>query len=339
MSARLPATVNRVPESGVPGEALPAAWGPRFGAWCLDGLIALVITAVVAIPFGDSGSSNDDASALGLLIAVVVCTAYYWLTMCRGGERNGQTLGKQAVGIRVVRNDGQPVRGGIVLFRELFLKFFLGWITAVGWLIDGLWPLGDRENRAIHDHIAATHVVTVPARVRAPRPLPQPPLALAPDIECYLTDARRAATRIRGAIDRAELPYAEVGHEIDSLLGVMDRSAQRAQLLHEALDDTPVTKVEGRLAELEGDADRQELIDALDQQLEVQRRMQRQLSRFKDEMERIVVELETIRGSLLNVAASTDVEDQERLADRVRGLRDGMSAVATGMSAGYDADD
>ena len=42
-------------------------------------------------------------------------------------------------------------------------------------------------------------------------------------------------------------------------------------------------------------------------------------------MERIVVELETIRGSLISVSASTDADNQQRLADRVRGLRDEMA--------------
>ncbi len=151
----------------------------------------------------------------------------------------------------------------------------------------------------------------------------------------YLTAARAAETRIHDAIERAELPYVEVGREVDSLLVVMERSARRAQLLDEALGDTPMARIEERL---DGAANtgRHELANALQQQLEVQRRLQAQRDRFEDEMERIVVELETIRGSLISVSASTDADDQQRLADRVRGLRDEMSAVATGMSAGFD---
>ena len=47
-------------------------------------------------------------------------------------------------------------------------------------------------------------------------------------------------------------------------------------------------------------------IDALTHQLSVQRKMESQLARFYDEMERMVVELDTIRGSLVSVSASTD---------------------------------
>ena len=53
------------------------------------------------------------------------------------------------------------------------------------------------------------------------------------------------------------------------------------------------------------------------------------------EMERMVVELDTVRANLVSTAASGDVANQERLADRVRSLRDEMSAVSEGMDAGY----
>jgi DNA repair exonuclease SbcCD ATPase subunit len=171
--------------------------------------------------------------------------------------------------------------------------------------------------------------------VRRPAPVPAAPRSLAPEIQGHLRAAAAAETRIHEAIQRAGLPYVDVGREVDSLLVVMERSAQRAQLLHEALADTPVARIEARLNAL-ASTDRHELASALEQQLEVQRRLQAQLDRFTDEMERIVVELETIRASLISVSASTDADNQQRLADRVRGLRDEMSAVATGMNAGYD---
>ena len=74
---------------------------------------------------------------------------------------------------------------------------------------------------------------------------------------------------------------------------------------------------------------------ALREQLVVQRRMQEQLQRFDGEMERMVVELDTVRANLVSTAASGDAQNQERLAERVRSLRDEMSAVSEGMDAGY----
>ena len=49
----------------------------------------------------------------------------------------------------------------------------------------------------------------------------------------------------------------------------------------------------------------------------------------------MVIELDTVRANLVSTAASGDAQNQERLAERVRSLRDEMSAVSEGMDAGY----
>ena len=41
--------------------------------------------------------------------------------MARGGERNGQTLGKQIVGIRVIRDDGDPYNFGTAFVRQFLV--------------------------------------------------------------------------------------------------------------------------------------------------------------------------------------------------------------------------
>jgi uncharacterized RDD family membrane protein YckC len=338
-----------VPPSPVrPGPAASsyvlAGWGARVGAALIDLAIAWVIAFAAVIPFSqidDPDSTSDDINGLWwLLVVVLLCTAYFALTMSRKGTHNGQTLGKQATGVRVVRNDGRPIGLSTVLLRELLLKFAVGIVTGIGWIVDSLWPLGERENRALHDLAASTHVITTrrpPPRPMAPPGIhvPPPRRQLAPVIEGHLSAARAAERRIHDAIARAQLPYVEVGREVHALLGVMDSSAGRAQLLYETLEHTPVTKVEGRLAQLEGTS-KIELIGALQEQLTVQRRMDEQLTSYLDEMERMVVELETIHGSLLNLSASTDAGVQQQLADQVCSLRDEMATVAAGMSEAFD---
>src|SRR4051812_19555462 len=152
------------------------------------------------------------------------------------------------------------------------------------------------------------------------------PATLAPPIARRLADARATEARIKDAIARAELPFAEVSDEVDGLVALMEQSARRAQLLHEVLDETPPATIERRLAQLEGTG-KAELIDALQQQLAVLRRVDGQLSRFYDEMERLLVELDTVRGTLVSVSASSDTANQQRLAADVRGLRDELVAV------------
>jgi hypothetical protein len=161
------------------------------------------------------------------------------------------------------------------------------------------------------------------------------PATLAPPIGQRLAEARATEVRIRDAIERAELPYAEVSTEVDGLVTLMEQSARRAQLLHEVLTETPPERIERRLAQLEGSG-KAELIDALAHQLTVQRKVAAQLERFYDEMERVVVELDTVRGTLVSVSASTDAANQQRLASDVRVLRDEVGALAAGMSEAYD---
>ena len=64
--------------------------------------------------------------------------------------------------------------------------------------------------------------------------------------------------------------------------------------------------------------------------------MEVQLQRFYDEMERIVVELDTVRGNLVSVSASSDAGTQEQLASEVRSLRERMGAVADGIGEAYE---
>jgi chromosome segregation ATPase len=163
------------------------------------------------------------------------------------------------------------------------------------------------------------------------------PSVLAPPIAGLLSEGRRREERIRDAIDRAELPYEEVSQEVDRFIPAMEDGARRAQLLYEALAESPPAAVERRLAEVRGDESRAELAAALESQLAVQRRMEGQLQRFYDEMERILVELDTVRGSLVSVSASTERANQERLAGDVRALREEVGAVAAGMSEAYES--
>ena len=89
-----------------------------------------------------------------------------------------------------------------------------------------------------------------------------------------------------------------------------------------AIAESPPAAVEQRLAEVRDDESKAELTAALESQLAVQHRMEGQLQRFYDEMERILVELDTVRGNLLSVSASTERANQERLAGDVRALRE-----------------
>jgi chromosome segregation ATPase len=160
--------------------------------------------------------------------------------------------------------------------------------------------------------------------------------SLAEPIRKLLEVAHHREARIRDSIERADLPYGEVSAEVDRFVRDMDFAAARAQLLHEALSETPPAWVEQRLGQVRGDPEKAELVNALEHQLAVLRKMEGQLRRFYTEMERMLVELETVRANLVSVSASTEAASQTRLAGDVRGLREELSAVAAGMSEAYE---
>jgi chromosome segregation ATPase len=159
---------------------------------------------------------------------------------------------------------------------------------------------------------------------------------LAGPIEHLVEAAHQREARIRDAIERAELPYDEVAAEVDGFVAAMEGTARRAQLLYEALADTPPEQVAARLKQVERDPERAQLAEALRTQLETLQRMERQLDRFYAELERILVELDTVRSQLVSVSASTETMEQDRLAGEVRELRERMGAVAEGMAAAYE---
>ena len=319
-----------------------AEWWPRVGATLLDSVIVgvisfacLIVSLLVLAPME---AVEEAAAPVWLLLTLIAGATYFTGLTARKGPHNGQTLGKQAAGIRVVRDDGRPIRVGLAFMREVGLKLLVANIILIGWVIDSLWPLGEKENRALHDLIVHTHVVsTTPAVQPQIQPPSRPPVArprLAPPIARHVDAAHRIQAGIAAAVQRAELPYTAVSQEVNSLVGELDRSALRAQLLYEALSETPVASVEQRLSKV-AELEQPELAMALREQLIAQRRMQAQLREFDGGLERMVIELDTVRSNLVSAAASGDAHNQERLAERVRALRDEVSAVSEGMDAGY----
>lgn len=147
-----------------------ASWGSRVGAALLDWLIlfipvALLIVLVVVIALNSTGGGFVTGILFGLAYLVVLLF-YAPVLMGREGEHNGQTLGKQIVGIRVIRDAGQPVDIGFAFLREFVVKGLLfgfvgSFLFSIPTLLDYLWPLWDDQNRCLHDMVVSTHVVRV----------------------------------------------------------------------------------------------------------------------------------------------------------------------------------
>jgi uncharacterized RDD family membrane protein YckC len=152
-----------------------SGWWRRAGAQLIDGIVIGVVVTLLIILItaaaGGVGFLGGDATGyggivLGLLFSMLIATGvallYAPMYMAR---TNGQTLGKQAMGIRVVRPKGQPVDFLWSVLREVVVKTLLfagiggSFTFGLAWLLDVLWPLWDDENRALHDLIVDSRVV------------------------------------------------------------------------------------------------------------------------------------------------------------------------------------
>jgi uncharacterized RDD family membrane protein YckC len=164
----------------------------------------LVVCAFTAIGFGvglaAAGSSGGDdgwealgwvllGTGAGLVTGVVVWTVLTVWLVRRPGRHNGQTLGKQTLGIRAVRAGGGEIEIGIGLLREILAKgmligftsslvsTLLGFVDAgvAGALVAvGVWygpALFDEQRRALHDRMCATRVVLAGRAAAAAAPL------------------------------------------------------------------------------------------------------------------------------------------------------------------------
>ena len=171
------------PRSRPPASTSSPAGGRASARRCIDGLIisvgALIILAlfgsVFSVGFFASEETGVASLVVGLMLAVVaiaiVALLYAPLMMAR---TNGKTLGRMAMGIRVVRANGQPMTFGWAMLREVAVKAllfgFAGSLTfGLANLADVLWPLWDDENRALHDFIVDTRVVGLARLRRRPR--------------------------------------------------------------------------------------------------------------------------------------------------------------------------
>ena len=138
-----------------------SGWWRRVGAYLLDSIFTFIVSWV---GLGLLFAGSEAIGVILFLVGLVVAFLYFPLTMMREGEHNGKSLGKQILGIRVARDDGQTVGFGWALLRQFVVIYLLfqvvgGFLFGIPWLIDVLWPLWDDQNRALHDMMVKSHVV------------------------------------------------------------------------------------------------------------------------------------------------------------------------------------
>ncbi|MFJ5218319.1 RDD family protein [Streptomyces sp. NPDC088354] len=163
------------PAGPVPGMPPFASWGARVGATLLDFLIVgLVPMILVGIGYGrfvavvvDAVQACDTANtdvcpspqmpggALALIGLGALLSFVGGLFLCYREGKTGQTPGKKALGISVLREaDGRPLGFGMAFVRRLCHG-----LDGAACYIGYLWPLWDDKKQTFADKILSSVVV------------------------------------------------------------------------------------------------------------------------------------------------------------------------------------
>jgi uncharacterized RDD family membrane protein YckC len=164
-----PVYLQRMREGGQAiGARRYAGFWIRFVAIIIDGVILAVAETIINIPLammigaGSVGvATTGSAAGLGALLAaqgvlilinlgIGIAYEVYFLST------RGATLGKMALGLKVIRADGGPISVGLALGRYLG-RVLSGFTLMIGFIMAGF----DDQKRALHDRICDTRVIYV----------------------------------------------------------------------------------------------------------------------------------------------------------------------------------
>jgi uncharacterized RDD family membrane protein YckC len=152
-------------------ESQLASRSARLAAVIVDGLItSIAFTPAVAFNFAQI-AQQARGNRLGVWLALAHTGGWFYFGLLIAGivlvinlillARNGQTMGKKLLGIKIVRVDGSPA----TLFRVFFLRkvcntliALIPFIGSIYGLVDTLMIFGEKRRMA-HDYLADTIVI------------------------------------------------------------------------------------------------------------------------------------------------------------------------------------
>ena len=141
--------------------ALPkAGFWIRVVATLVDAVVLTVLQVILSFLLGlvtsgfNGGMTEQGMVALSLvysLFGTMLSMAYYVTFTGHGG----QTPGKMAVRVKVIRTDGADITYGRAFFREVLGKFVSGVLLCIGYIMVAF----DSQKQGLHDKIADTYVI------------------------------------------------------------------------------------------------------------------------------------------------------------------------------------
>ena len=142
-------------------EGKPAGFWMRFVALGIDWqalsllLVPVGIISAIAIPLTMAAGSRVAAMAVAVTLVLFLAASLVVYSVWMHGKW-GQTLGKMALGMQVVKVDGTPLGYGGAFLRWLG-SILSGLILMIGYIMAGLRS----DKRALHDLIAGSRVTYI----------------------------------------------------------------------------------------------------------------------------------------------------------------------------------
>jgi uncharacterized RDD family membrane protein YckC len=137
---------------------------PKAGFWIravaaiIDSLLVTAVEVALGLVLGlvtaglDSTGQNMIAVVIWLFGTVLTVAYYVFFTgYC------GQTPGKMALRIKVIRTNGMEMGYGKAALREVLGKFVSGILLGIGYLMVAFDP----QKQGLHDKIADTYVIKI----------------------------------------------------------------------------------------------------------------------------------------------------------------------------------
>jgi len=155
-------------QSSTPNLRYSGFW-VRGAASFLDGAVVAIISVFVGIPVGiiiglvTAFSGSMIISALGQFVNMFLSLAIAWGYYIFMTHKFQATLGKMAVGAKVISEDGKNLSLGNITIRETIGKLVSGFIMGIGYLMIAFTS----KKQGLHDKIAKSVVVYKDA-VRGP---------------------------------------------------------------------------------------------------------------------------------------------------------------------------
>ena len=169
---------------GVMLDARPASFATRTLGALIDVVALVVVGWAVVMASTIAGQNLDDAASMALGITLVVVVLVVIPATVEALTR-GRSLGKLALGLRIVRDDGGPIRVRHAIIRALVGVLEL-WLT--GGALALITSLVHPQGKRLGDLLAGTYSVRVRGGQRA-----MPPVVMPPELAVWArtTDIRR----------------------------------------------------------------------------------------------------------------------------------------------------